>query len=184
MLSYEKYSNQFDYLMSTHQTPVQDKAEFWALISLVKDLNPQNILEIGSEKGGTAYFWNRICGAEGAPGKLVCVDVANNFRMTLGLPDSEFVFLEGNSHSPEIYTAVMEQFPNGIDFLFLDGDHWYEGVKEDFEKFSPLVRSGGIIAFHDIHGDGVQDYWPEIRAQYARTQEFSYTIGIGVLHVD
>lgn len=183
MITYEEYSARFDELMSAHQTPVQDKAEFWNLLSMVQDLNPKNILEIGSEKGGTAYFWNRVCGTEESPGKLVCVDAANNFRMELGLPNCEFVFLEGNSHSPEIYSAVMAQFPNGVDFLFLDGDHWYDGVKEDFEKFSPLVAAGGIIAFHDIHGDGVQIFWPEIKAKYSRTQEFSYTIGIGVIHV-
>jgi len=36
------------------------------------------------------------------------------------------------------------------DFLFIDGDHTYEGVEGDFEMYSPLVRRGGIIAFHDI----------------------------------
>jgi predicted O-methyltransferase YrrM len=25
-----------------------------------------------------------------------------------------------------------------------------KGVKMDFEKYSPLVKKGGIIAFHDI----------------------------------
>lgn len=37
-----------------------------------------------------------------------------------------------------------------LDFLFIDGDHTYEGVKKDFEMYSPLVRKGGLIAFHDI----------------------------------
>ena len=36
-----------------------------------------------------------------------------------------------------------------IDFLFIDGDHTYEGVKRDFEMCSLLVRKGGIIAFLD-----------------------------------
>jgi predicted O-methyltransferase YrrM len=35
------------------------------------------------------------------------------------------------------------------DFLFIDGDYTYEGVKRDL-MYSPLVREGGIIAFHDI----------------------------------
>jgi len=39
---------------------------------------------------------------------------------------------------------------NKVDFLFIDGDHSYEGVKKDFEMYSPLVKKGGIIAFHDI----------------------------------
>jgi predicted O-methyltransferase YrrM len=42
---------------------------------------------------------------------------------------------------------------NKVDFLFIDADHSYEGVKKDFEMYSPLVRKGGIIAFHDIIPD-------------------------------
>jgi predicted O-methyltransferase YrrM len=37
-----------------------------------------------------------------------------------------------------------------VDFLFIDGDHTYEGVTRDFEMYSPLVKRGGIIAIHDI----------------------------------
>lgn len=36
-----------------------------------------------------------------------------------------------------------------IDFLFIDGAHEYEYVKNDFLLFSPYVVDGGIIAFHD-----------------------------------
>jgi predicted O-methyltransferase YrrM len=37
-----------------------------------------------------------------------------------------------------------------LDFLFIDGDHTYEGVKQDFEMYTPLVRKGGLVAMHDI----------------------------------
>lgn len=37
-----------------------------------------------------------------------------------------------------------------IDVLHLDGDHSYEGVKADFEAWSPKVRRGGCVMFHDI----------------------------------
>ncbi|MEO0196406.1 MAG: class I SAM-dependent methyltransferase [candidate division WOR-3 bacterium] len=40
-----------------------------------------------------------------------------------------------------------------LDFLFIEGNHSYEGVKMDFEMYFPLVRKGGIIAFHDIVKD-------------------------------
>jgi len=32
-----------------------------------------------------------------------------------------------------------------VDFLFIDGDHSYEGVKKDFEMYSSLVRKGGVV---------------------------------------
>jgi hypothetical protein len=37
--------------------------------------------------------------------------------------------------------------------LFIDGDHRYEGVRRDFEMYSPLVGAGGLIAFHDNPGE-------------------------------
>jgi hypothetical protein len=41
-------------------------------------------------------------------------------------------------------------------FVFIDADHSYEGCKADFEAWSPLVRSGGEVAFHDIQKEEVQ----------------------------
>ena len=34
-------------------------------------------------------------------------------------------------------------------FLLIDADHSYEGVRRDFEAWSPLVAPGGLIVFHD-----------------------------------
>lgn len=45
---------------------------------------------------------------------------------------------------------VHEQFPdNHFSTLFIDGDHSYEGCKEDFNNWFPKVKSGGSIIFHD-----------------------------------
>jgi predicted O-methyltransferase YrrM len=37
----------------------------------------------------------------------------------------------------------------GIDFLFIDGDHSYEGLRGDWEAWSPLIVPGGCVALHD-----------------------------------
>jgi predicted O-methyltransferase YrrM len=37
----------------------------------------------------------------------------------------------------------------GIDFIFIDGDHSYDGLREDWEAWSRRVVSGGIVALHD-----------------------------------
>jgi predicted O-methyltransferase YrrM len=36
-----------------------------------------------------------------------------------------------------------------VDFIFIDGDHSYEGLRDDWQAWSPLVRPGGIVALHD-----------------------------------
>jgi hypothetical protein len=58
--------------------------------------------------------------------------------------------LKADSHDPESLSVVREWFDGPLDFLFLDGDHTYEGVKQDWETFSPLVRAGGMVGFHDV----------------------------------
>lgn len=36
-----------------------------------------------------------------------------------------------------------------VDFIFIDGDHSYEGLRGDWEGWNPLVGAGGIVALHD-----------------------------------
>ncbi len=62
--------------------------------------------------------------------------------------------MRGDSHSPQTKVRVAEWLAgNKLDFLFIDGDHSLPGVAQDFEMYGPFVRSGGIIAFHDIVPD-------------------------------
>jgi predicted O-methyltransferase YrrM len=42
-----------------------------------------------------------------------------------------------------------KKWKNEIDFLFIDGDHFYESVKKDFDAWFPYLSSGGVLAFHD-----------------------------------
>jgi predicted O-methyltransferase YrrM len=36
-----------------------------------------------------------------------------------------------------------------VDFVFIDGEHSYEGLRQDWEAWSPLVAPDGIVALHD-----------------------------------
>ena len=40
-----------------------------------------------------------------------------------------------------------------LDVLYIDGDHSYEGVKKDIEIYTPSVRVGGYVLFHDYLGE-------------------------------
>ena len=44
-----------------------------------------------------------------------------------------------------------------IDFIFIDGDHSYEACRADIAAWTPYVKRGGVIAFHDFgsRADGV-----------------------------
>ena len=45
---------------------------------------------------------------------------------------------------------VLPQYPNEtFDFIYIDGDHSYEGCKRDLIISSQKIKKGGIIAGHD-----------------------------------
>jgi predicted O-methyltransferase YrrM len=54
-------------------------------------------------------------------------------------------------------SKVADQIEDGsLDFVFIDGDHTYEGAKGDILAYGPKVRRGGLISGHDIN-------WPTVR---------------------
>lgn len=54
-----------------------------------------------------------------------------------------------------IFHTILPAFPDGIfDFVYLDDDHSYEGVRDGIDMWFPLVKKGGILAGHDYVVDG------------------------------
>lgn len=49
----------------------------------------------------------------------------------------------------KISSEAIDDIPDGIDFVFVDGDHSFEGVCDDFFMYSAKLAPSGIIAFHD-----------------------------------
>lgn len=62
---------------------------------------------------------------------------------------------------------VNEKFHDGVySMLFIDGDHSYDSVKQDFELYFPKLRNGGLVCFHDygnIHWEGVTKFVNETK---------------------
>lgn len=74
-------------------------------------------------------------------------------------PGQTAIAMEAKSHAQKTVRCVKELLRgNELDLLFIDGDHSYEGVKQDFLSYSPLVRKGGWITFHDIIPDRQTSY--------------------------
>jgi len=186
-------------------------------------ISPYNIVEIGTKFGGTFYIWcciNRP-NFENVEGVNISIDMSDG-GIHGGIPDEEMnerdrwfrerfdncYFIRGNSHDEQTLEVLADALgstwsanreslkTNEIDFLFIDGDHTYEGVLQDFEMYSPLVKRGGIIAFHDIndtqkHRDRnvyVGKLWDELKDDPRFTSiEFNSNLdwaGIGVLVVN
>lgn len=50
---------------------------------------------------------------------------------------------------------AIEDINEKLDFVYIDGNHDYEFVKEDIRNYYPLVKDNGIIGGHDFPSIGV-----------------------------
>jgi predicted O-methyltransferase YrrM len=152
---------------------VDELAQFSAL---VRKMQPKRLVEIGTAQGGV--FW-LLCQLSRQDATLVSVDLPPEKRFSGGLktaidlqkmkiPGQAVHAVSGSSHDPAILDRVKAIFAgNQIDVLFIDGDHSYGGVRQDYEMYRSLVRPGGIIAFHDIVHTKFEDchvdvFWNEL----------------------
>ena len=101
--------------------------------------------------------------------------------------------IRSNSHDIKTLKQVQNIIgKTKIDFLFIDGDQTYEGVKQDFEMYRRLVSKEGLIAFHDINPGPEEEVgevprlWQEIKKKYPNLEIIdkdseSNSYGIGLL---
>lgn len=184
--------------------PNQDRGEITSLARNVAAISPRVIVEIGTRGGGTLFFWSQ-CSA--ALQLLVSIDLPGGIhgggypeqrakfyeRFVANRPGCRMELMRVDSQQASTRAKLVETLHGRpIDFLFIDGDHRYEGVKKDFEMYRPLVRPGGLIGFHDIRPN-IQDadtkvfqLWDEIKASGAHVKEFVHEpyrgyFGIGLL---
>jgi predicted O-methyltransferase YrrM len=75
--------------------------------------------------------------------------LANDNAEMYNVNGYEYKIVKGNSHAKETVDQVKEFFPDGIDLLFIDGDHSYKGILGDFNNYFPLVNKYGYIVFDD-----------------------------------
>jgi SAM-dependent methyltransferase len=137
---------------------LQDRDEFMRLIDEAREIGVKEVLEIGTCRGGTAYLFYKLLGAN-----VTTIDVRPLLFTRAVLPlvsRGKIRVIRGDSHSMKTLEKVSNK---KYDLLFIDGDHSYDGVKRDYEMYSRLVRPGGLIAFHDIYSPGVAKFWNEVK---------------------
>jgi predicted O-methyltransferase YrrM len=190
----------------------QKKTEIVGLLSILEKSPPRRIIEIGTANGGTLFMLTQLAAPNAT---IVSVDLPGGrlggassslrhayprwrTRLYRGFArDGQSVHvIRADSHQVATVEDVRRRLPEGkVDFLFIDGDHSYEGVSRDFELYSPLVAEAGLVAFHDIlpsrpggHGDpgGVPAVWSAIKKERRIEAELIEdadwgSCGIGVL---
>lgn len=130
------------------------------------------VVEIGSWLGKSSVAISHgLAGKEGA--RLYCIDPFNAAGDPFSAPTYEAQqqqlqksLLESFRENIAAYGVpgvvqaiqgysydVATEWDTPIDFLFIDASHEYEDVLRDFVDWSPHVKPGGVVAFHDVRLD-------------------------------
>ncbi|NDJ36432.1 MAG: class I SAM-dependent methyltransferase [Chloroflexi bacterium] len=163
-------------------------AEFSRLLRLLEEMQPRTLVEIGTASGESSWAFRQIVPADCL---VITVDIKPVVRAgpfptarngfggvhiapRIVTPSGPIHRILADSHQSSTRTlieAVMAKHGRtAVDALFIDGDHSEEGVRADFALYAPLVREGGVVAFHDIVdspyneavGHGVHRLWRDL----------------------
>ncbi|MCS3799958.1 glycosyltransferase [Niastella sp. OAS944] len=165
---------------------------FW----LIEALQPKSFVELGVHTG-TSYF--AFCQAIKTMNiNTVCYGVDTWKGDEHAGYYNEEMFEKVDTYNAQYYAGfstlirstfdeAREYFTDGyIDLLHIDGLHFYEAVKHDFEAWLPRLSKNAIVIFHDINVRerkfGVFKLWEELKQQY-RSFQFEFGYGLGVLAI-
>ena len=121
----------------------QDPVELSLMLNLVTAMNPQVIVEIGCNTGGSLYAWTAATDAD-----VIGVSLGPHDPNEVCDPHGATLIV-GDSH----HVAIMEKLEAELagrrpDFFFIDGDHSEAGCRSDWI----LAQRVGAraVGFHDI----------------------------------
>ena len=163
---------------------------FW----LMETLKPASLVELGTH-GGYSYF--AFCQAV----QTLALDT-RCYAVDSWAGDEhagfygEHIFQRVQKHNHTNYVAfstliratfddAVGQFEDGsIDLLHIDGRHFYDDVKHDFESWRLKLSDHAVVLFHDTNvrerDFGVYKLWAELSEKFP-SFEFLHGHGLGVL---
>ena len=165
---------------------------FW----LIETLRPRFLVELGTH-GGLSYF--AFCQAVQRLQLDTCCYAVDTWKGDehAGFYGEE-VFRDVRNHNDQRYSAfstlIRSTFDEAshhfrkqsIDLLHIDGRHFYDDVKHDFETWQPKLSNRAVVIFHDTNvrerDFGVFALWREL-CQERPHFEFFHGHGLGILGI-
>tara|TARA_R110000824_G_scaffold282940_2_gene471198 strand:- start:61 stop:624 length:564 start_codon:yes stop_codon:yes gene_type:complete len=136
----------------------EDQRDYF--ISILKELQPKTALELGWATGRSCI----TILIAGNPEKMLSIDINLDYMDARSHADlmikdfNNLNILEGNSNSILTTKFLDDEFPNGIDFIFVDGCHTYQCAKRDCNKAYQHLSPGGIMIVDD-YNSGPPNGW-------------------------
>ena len=157
---------------------------FW----ITSVLRPRTLVELGTH-GGYSYF--AFCQAVKALELETCCYAVDTWK-----GDEHSVFGRVSEFNQTHYAAfsrlvrstfdeALTHFDDAsIDLLHIDGRHFYEDVKHDFECWRPKLSDRAVVLLHDTNvrerNFGVFRFWDELSSSFPNF-EFLHGHGLGAI---
>jgi predicted O-methyltransferase YrrM len=130
---------------------------------LAKDVNPANVIELGTCLGITTSYLSKACPnaqvltIEGCPETAKVAD--GNFK-ELELKNIELQVGNFDTLLPKVIEGKDQ-----LDFVYIDGNHRKEATLNYFKWCLPKVHEGSLLIFDDIYwSKGMKEAWEEIKS--------------------
>lgn len=116
----------------------------------------RRLAEIGVWHGVTTCCLRRVMAPDGI---LLCIDPFPAGRLGFSapriiarrelsrIPNGRLAWIRSTGRAAGMGYDLRNDGP--IDFLFIDGDHTFEGLRDDWQAWNSLVGHGGIVCLHD-----------------------------------
>ena len=134
----------------------------WVLYGLTRAMKPTTAVEIGSARGKSACFVGRALKDNGH-GRLYAIDPHTQTAWNDVDSVDTYEVLQANLRRAKVdgYVEILRatsdvvarSWNRPIDLIFIDGDHSYDGVRRDWELFSPFLTPFATAVFHDTIWD-------------------------------
>jgi predicted O-methyltransferase YrrM len=154
------------------------------ILELIEQHRPKVCVELGTWQGASAIPIARTIARWG--GTLTCVDTwageLNDDGGSVGgkmpimlLSCARAIVEAGVGANVRLVPAMTEDaatfWSEPIDYLYVDADHSYKGVRADLDAWYPFVRPGGLIIGDDYEHPrypGVKRAWDEFEFVHGR----------------
>lgn len=127
--------------------------QYYFVTELLSNKNIEYAIETGFATGRSALSVLNNCKNIK---KFISIDINFGYitigkQMRILLEDTFENYHTIENDSKKVLTAdfFASNYPHGIDYALVDGDHSYDGCYGDLELFLPQMRTGGVILIDD-----------------------------------
>ena len=161
---------------------------------VVRHFRPKVVVELGTHMGLSALAMGLALHENAEGGRLFAVDTWEGETHAGIYDDSVYQTFMGRRASLGLDETIVplrmffdearSVVPTPVDLLHIDGLHTLDAVTHDWETFSPLVRPGGLVMFHDVNSPwrDVAAFWKGLTKRYDTSTVF-HSNGLGILQM-